>query len=478
MTYADTNGVETAGCSGGPFSRVLQWIKAAPAKSWGKVVEIARKAKKLGKDDPRRIVHSGKVGLALTLVCLFYYFRPIDGFGVDAMWAILTVALVFEYTAGGTLERGLNRMVATIIAGPLAVGAHHITTLWGGEIAEPILIGFFVFVVAAIMTFLRFFPLLKARHDYFLVIFILTYSLVSVSGYRDYEILEMAHIRISTVAIGGCTTIIISLCICPVWIGVDLQNLVASNIDKLGDSMEGFGSEYFDMEENGLSSSVSKSLLKQYTSVLTSKGPEDFMANLAWWEPGHGKFKFCHPWEKYLNVGAASRICAYKIEALNTYLNNEIQAPAEIRNKIQEQGTHICIETGKALKELAAALKNMTLSSSADHHITVSKAAAESLMSLLRGGIWKDAKVIETVTSAAVALLLIEVVTCVEKIAEALHELESAANFKTNKGQVLPEPVVTAEESHVAIAIFHDSTGCSSAENKSSDGTTSTNDNV
>ncbi|XP_050369087.1 aluminum-activated malate transporter 2-like [Argentina anserina] len=239
MTYADNDGLANGGSGAGPLGRVLRWMKAAPLKLWDKVVEVATKAKKLGKDDPRRIVHSGKVGLALTLVCLFYYFRPIhEGFGVNAMWAILTVALIFEYTVGATLERGLNRMVATIIAGPLAVGAHHITTLWGGEVAEPILIGFFVFVVAAIMTFLRFFPLLKARHDYFLVIFILTYSLVSVSGYRDYEILEMAHIRISTVAVGGCTSIMICIFICPVWIGVDLHNLVVSNIDKLGNSME------------------------------------------------------------------------------------------------------------------------------------------------------------------------------------------------------------------------------------------------
>ncbi|XP_062011447.1 aluminum-activated malate transporter 2-like [Rosa rugosa] len=471
MTSAEFDDLENGSCGKGPCGRMLRWLKAVSAKSWGKVVEVAREGKKLAEDDPRRIVHSFKVGLAITLVCLFYYYRPLyDGFGVDAMWAVLTVALVFEYSVGGTLERGINRMMATLLAGALAVGVHHISTLWGGKVGEPILMAFSVFVVAAIMTFLRFFPVLKARHDYGLMIFILTFCLVSVSGYKDEQVLDMAHRRLSTVAIGGCTTIIVCICICPVWIGVDLHNLIAGNMEKLGDFMEGFGFEYFGITENGLSLSDTKSSLQRYKSVLTSKGLEYDLANLARWEPGHGGFKFCHPWEKYLNVGTQSRQCAYKIEALNTYLNTEIQAPAEIRSKIQEPCTNICNECGKALKELAAALKKMTLSSSADQHIAYSLAAAESLDSLLKSGIWEDANVLETIPSAAVALLLIDVVACVEKISEAVHELASAADFKTEQPQLLQEPVLS-EESHVAMTIDHNSTE-GLPENGSSNGIT------
>lgn len=66
-----------------------------------KLVEIGENVKKIGEDDPRRIIHSMKVGLALTLVSLFYYFRPLyDGFGQAGMWAILTVVVVFEFTVG------------------------------------------------------------------------------------------------------------------------------------------------------------------------------------------------------------------------------------------------------------------------------------------------------------------------------------------------------------------------------------------
>lgn len=72
-----------------------------PKKMKEKIVEIVKKTMKIGKDDPRKIWHAFKVGLALTLISLFYYYRPLyDGFGQSAIWAVLTVVVVFEFTAG------------------------------------------------------------------------------------------------------------------------------------------------------------------------------------------------------------------------------------------------------------------------------------------------------------------------------------------------------------------------------------------
>ena len=83
------------------FVRNWGWFKALPGKIGTKIVENARKIKKLGQDDPRRIIHSLKVGLAITLVSLIYYFQPLyEGFGDSAMWAILTVIVVFEFSVG------------------------------------------------------------------------------------------------------------------------------------------------------------------------------------------------------------------------------------------------------------------------------------------------------------------------------------------------------------------------------------------
>jgi uncharacterized membrane protein YccC len=89
-------------------TRAWEWLKALPEKLWRKVVDVADKIKKHGEDDPRRIIHSLKVGLAITLVSLFYYIRPLyDGFGTNSIWAVLTVILVCEFSVGTTKKKAI-----------------------------------------------------------------------------------------------------------------------------------------------------------------------------------------------------------------------------------------------------------------------------------------------------------------------------------------------------------------------------------
>ncbi|XVF19632.1 hypothetical protein REPUB_Repub11eG0127300 [Reevesia pubescens] len=423
----------------GPLTRGCHWLKALPYKFCAKVLKIIRMTKKSGQEDQRRIIHSLKVGLALTLVSLFYYFKPLyDGFGDGAMWAILTVVVVFEFSVGATLGKGLNRMLATFIAGALGVGAHCLATLSGRD-GEPILIATFVFIIAAIVTFMRFFPRLKARYDYGLLIFILTFCLVSVSGYRDDQVLKMANERLSTIIVGTCTSVIVCICICPVWIGEDLHNLVASNMEKLGNFLEAFGDEYFKVSEEP-QSNENKTFLQGYRSVLTSKSGEETMANLARWEPGHGRFGFRHPWKKYLKIGNLTRECAYKVEALNTYLNSKIQTPPEIRGKIQEPCTTVSYESSKALKELASTFRKMVRTRSAILHIGSSKTAAEELKTLLKTSQWEEADhLLEIIPAASVASLLLEIIECIEKIDESVNELAKVASFRSIDATVSSE---------------------------------------
>lgn len=78
----------------GFISRGLMWIKR-------KVNGYVNMTVKLATDDIRRVIHSIKVGLALTLVSVFYYFQALyDSFGVSAMWAVMTVVVVFEFSVG------------------------------------------------------------------------------------------------------------------------------------------------------------------------------------------------------------------------------------------------------------------------------------------------------------------------------------------------------------------------------------------
>lgn len=55
----------------------------------------------VGWEDPRRVIHAFKVGLSLTLVSLLYLLEPLfKGIGQNAIWAVMTVVVVLEFTAG------------------------------------------------------------------------------------------------------------------------------------------------------------------------------------------------------------------------------------------------------------------------------------------------------------------------------------------------------------------------------------------
>ena len=100
------------------------------------------------------------------------------------------------------------------------------------------------FAAAAISTFIRFVPKIKARYDYGMLIFILTFSLISVAGFRDDETLKMAYKRLSTIFIVGFACVMISISVCPVWAGEDLHKLIALNLEKLAIFLEGLNHIY------------------------------------------------------------------------------------------------------------------------------------------------------------------------------------------------------------------------------------------
>ncbi|KAJ4970645.1 hypothetical protein NE237_003744 [Protea cynaroides] len=419
----------------GLFARGWWWLKAM-------IIGVVQKIIKLGQDDPRRVIHSLKVGIALTLVSLIYYSRPLyDGFGAAGMWAVLTVVVVFEFTVGATLGKGLNRGFATLLAGALGVGAHHFASLCG-EKGEPIILGLSTFLIAATSTFSRFFPRIKRRYDYGVVIFILTFSLVSVSGYRVDKIIKMAHQRLLTIIIGGVTCVTVSIFICPVWAGEDLHNLVAQNMEMIANFLEGFGGEYFRSPEDGDSPVISKNqkpFLKEYKSVLNSKATEESLANFASWEPGHGCFRFRHPWKQYLQIGTLNRQCAYLVEALNGCINSEIQVPSEFRKKIRKACTDMSLECGNALKELALAIKEMRQPCLADPPVESAKTAAGDLKTTLKTAFIENSDLLAIMSAATVASLLVEIVHCTDKIAKSVHELANLAHFKKVDPTLTPE---------------------------------------
>ena len=116
-----------------------------------------------------------------------------------------------------------------------------------------------------------------------------------------------------------------------------------------------------------------------------------------------------------------------------------MQTPAEIRGKIQGPCSKVSLESSKALKELASTFRKMVRTRSAILHIDRSKTAAEELKTLLKTSLWEEADLLEIIPAASVASFLLEIIECIEKIAEAVYELAKVASFRISDDIVSPE---------------------------------------
>lgn len=420
-------------------------------KAWS----FLRKAWELGVDDPRKVIHCLKVGVALTVVSLFYYVRPLyEGLGGTSMWAIITVVVIFEYTVGATVCKCLNRATGTFLAGFLAVGVHWIASQ-SGEHFEPIIVGVSVFLLASAATFSRFIPVIKARFDYGAMIFILTFSLVSVSGYRVEKLLGMARERLSTIIIGISICMVITTLICPIWAGEELHHLIISNMDKLANSLDCCVAQYFD--SGGATNSIDKESEKKlggYKCVLNSKAAEESMAGFARWEPAHGRFSFQHPWNQYLKIGASTRDFAYCIEALSSCLISENQGPGSIKKHLSRLCLGVSTKSSSVIRELATNIKTMRKSMRLDVLIEEMTSSVEELQNKMKSlpGLlfpppWPEVEqseddhqsepilatipipLVEVIPLATFASLLIEIAARVEGIVNAVEELGTLAEF-------------------------------------------------
>ena len=94
MAGNDTGGKTKIGIMNKQIDVFMERTKRFPSRTW-------RTVWKVGRDDPRRVIHSLKVGLSLTLVSLLYLMEPLfKGIGQTAIWAVMTVVVVLEFTAG------------------------------------------------------------------------------------------------------------------------------------------------------------------------------------------------------------------------------------------------------------------------------------------------------------------------------------------------------------------------------------------
>ncbi|OWM72107.1 hypothetical protein CDL15_Pgr017990 [Punica granatum] len=292
---------------------------------WYSCKAWVRSVWEFGKEDPNRVIFSLKVGLAVLLVSLLILVRaPYEIFGVNIIWSILTVAIMFEYTVG------------------------------------------------TVTSFMKLWPSL-VPYEYGFRVILFTFCLIIVSGYRMGNPIRTAMDRLYSIAIGGIVAVLVNVLVFPIWAGEQLHKELVKGFDSVADSLEECVKKY--LEDDGLDHpEFSKTVMDEFPdepayrrcrATLNSSTKLDSLAQSAKWEPPHGRFKhFFYPWSEYVKVGAVLRYCAYEVMALHGVLHSEIQAPHDMRvmfgAEIQEaaaQAAELVRRLGKDISDMNRTLK-------------------------------------------------------------------------------------------------------------------------
>eukprot|EP00249_Psilotum_nudum_P002652 c15778_g1_i1 orf=683-2353(-) len=372
---------------------VLGRLLVKPVQKFHKLLTSARSffnsAWQSIKEDPRRVIHSLKMAFALSLAFLLVLVEaPYEQLGSHAIWAILTVVVVFELTVGATLSKGLNRGIGTLVAGLLAIVVGELARM-GGEVGHPIIIGISVFIIGGTVTYGKLLPPMKS-YEFGFRTFLITFCLIMVTGYRIGNPLTTAVNRFLVIALGGTIGLVINLFILPSWAGEELHEFVSKNFSSVADSLEVCVQEY--LRGRVLERAPTKIIMGQvaddpvykgYRAALFSASKEETLANFAIWEPPHGQFRMLkYPWKQYVKVGAVLRHCAYSVVALHGCLRCAIQAPLKVRKIFESELLEVSMESAKVLRELGTQVSKMQRGKTTNSLVHVHRAVARLQKSL------------------------------------------------------------------------------------------------
>ncbi|KAI3933051.1 hypothetical protein MKW92_005208 [Papaver armeniacum] len=183
----------------------------------------------------------------------------------------------------------------------------------------------------------------------------------------------------------------------------------------------------------------------KYKSALNTKGTEDSLANFARWETSHGQFRFQHPWNQYLKIGALTRNCAYCIEVLNSCIDSEIHAHERAKKH----------HSSAVLRELTVMIKTMKKSSTIEFSIGEMSSAVQELQHAMKclqipppttpvlpllvksqteitelsPATQANTPLIEVLNLVTITSLLVEISARIEDIVKAANELAKMTGF-------------------------------------------------
>ncbi|KAJ6306672.1 hypothetical protein OIU78_021899 [Salix suchowensis] len=380
------------------------------------------------KDEIRKVIHAIKVGIALVLVSLVYF---VDTFykevGDDnAMWAIMTVVVIFEFHAGATLSKGLYRGAGTVVGGGLGGLAAILGQLVGG-IGNPVVVGVSLFFFGGAATYVRLNPNIKKKYDYGVMISILTFNLVSVSGLGGESVIEIARERFLMIVLGFAICICISFFVFPMWASDELHDSTASKFEGLASSIEGCVEKYFHEKENQSARPIAS--FKGCISVLNSKAKDESLLKFAKWEPPHGKFGLSHPWEKYQKIGETLRELAATILSLEGSVNSPGESLQALKESIREPCEAAGSSLARALRELGESIMKMRRCQPGASIAPTLKVARQELsqaMSPFKLGKLDNA---EGFAIACFVFTLMGVVEKLEDLSKEVEELGELAGF-------------------------------------------------
>ncbi|RRT54250.1 hypothetical protein B296_00033562 [Ensete ventricosum] len=410
----------------------MEKMVRVPVKLWLSALEV-------GREDPRRLIHALKVGVALTLVSCLYLLEPLfEGVGRNAMWAVMTVVVVLEFTAGdcslrsvgcrlstsfqvssihqllvfivtgATLCKGVNRGIGTLCAASLAFVIEFMADK-SGRVFRGVFIGVSVFLVGIknsgllrfLATYLRFVPYIKRNYDYGVVIFLLTFNLITVSSYRVQNVLQLTRDRLTTIAIGCGICLFMSLLVLPKWSGEDLHNSTVYKLEMLARSIEACVNEYFRDQTRDDGKSSKDQIYKGCRAVLDSKSTDETLVSggflevliymLMWWfclwikceedddddersqalfgswEPRHSIRCYSFPGPQYVKLGAVLRHFGLTGTSFvhTAHLTpppfaccHLLQTPLSVRLLFRDPCSRVAGEVCKVFDELARSIRN------------------------------------------------------------------------------------------------------------------------